>query len=64
MSVKQSQITSCFSQNKKQKTNDDFDGNSAFVDILSNNLNETQGETELSAETSSLKPTKAQHQFY
>jgi hypothetical protein len=34
MSAKESQIA-CFLQNKKQKTND-FDENSASVDILSN----------------------------
>ncbi|CAF2996606.1 unnamed protein product [Rotaria sp. Silwood2] len=58
MSAKQSQITSFFSQNKKQKTNKDFDGNSASVDILSINLYEIQGETGLCAEISSLEPSK------
>jgi len=47
-----------FSQNKKQRINDGFDGNSASVDILSNNLNEIQGETEFYAEMSSLEPSK------
>ncbi len=54
MSAKQSRITSFFTQNKKQKTNDGFDGNSASADILSNSFNETQVETELCAEISSL----------
>jgi hypothetical protein len=48
MSAKQSQIT-CFVQNKKQKTND-FDENSAAVDILSNNLKIAQDGTELCVE--------------
>ncbi len=54
MSAKQSQITSFFSQNKKQKINDDSDGNSGSVDILSNSLNEPQGGMELCAEIPSL----------
>ena len=32
----------CFFQNKKQKTSDDFEGNSSSIVILSDNLNETQ----------------------
>jgi hypothetical protein len=54
MSAKQSQITSFF-QNKKQKTND-FDENSASVDILSNNLNKNQDRTELCVQISSSEP--------
>ena len=60
MSIKKSKITSFFSQNgKKQKTNDDFDGNPAPLDILSNSLNETAGEIELCADMLSLEPPKA-----
>jgi hypothetical protein len=58
MSAKQNRITSFFSQNKKQRTNDDCDGNSGSVNILSNTLNEFQGETELCAEMSSLQPSR------
>ena len=60
MSANQKQITSSFSQNKKQKTNDDCDENSASAsaDILSNILNEIQGEMELCTDMSSLEPRK------
>ena len=58
MSAIRSQITSFFSQNKKEKTNDDFDVNSASLDILSNSLNEIQDETELCTEMSSLEPSE------
>jgi len=52
MSAKQGQITSFFSHNEKQKTNNYFHGNSAFADILSNKLNDIQDQTELCAEMS------------
>ena len=58
MSAKRSQITSFFSQNKEQKTNNDFDVNSASLDILSNSLNEIQDETDLCTEMSSLEPSE------
>ncbi len=58
MSAKQGQITSFFSRNKKQKTNNSFDGNSASVDILTNNFNDMQDETELCAEMTSLDPSE------
>ncbi len=54
MSAKQGQITSFFSHNEKQKTNNYFHGNSAFADILSNKLNDIQDQTELCAEMSWL----------
>ncbi len=53
MSVKQSQITSFFLEIKK-KINNYFHGNSASADILSNNLNDIQDQTELCAEMSWL----------
>jgi hypothetical protein len=43
MSDKQAQSTSFF-QNKKRKTNDDFDRNSASIDISSDDLSEAQGQ--------------------
>jgi cytoskeletal protein RodZ len=49
MSAKQREIT-LFFQNKKQKTNDNFDENPADIGILSTNSNETQDETKMSTE--------------
>ncbi|CAF1474490.1 unnamed protein product [Rotaria sordida] len=58
MSAKQSQITTFFSQNKKQKKNKDSDGNSTSVNILSTNLNEIQGEIALCADMLPLESSE------
>ncbi|CAF4989653.1 unnamed protein product [Rotaria sp. Silwood1] len=58
MSAKQSQITTFFSQNKKQKKNKDSDGNSTSVNILSTNLNEIQGEIAFCAEMLHLESSE------
>lgn len=55
MSAKQREIT-LFFQNKKQKTNDNFDENPADIGILSTNSNETQDETKMSTELPQSEP--------